>query len=96
MHGVGAGATAGWVEEAELGEGAGCGVGVEVLHWDGELIVAASEGPVEEPQVDHAGVSVCVVVLPGVICFGELLEDSALGQAVGVGIESVIVCAVAS
>jgi hypothetical protein len=29
-----------------------------------------------------------------VACFGELLEDSALGQAVGVGVESGIVCAV--
>jgi hypothetical protein len=35
--------------------------------------VVAGEGPVEEEGVDH--VCGCVVVLPGVVCLGELLED---------------------
>lgn len=95
MHGGSASATAGWVQEAELREGPGCGVGIEVLHWDSELVVAALEGPVEEPGVHHAGISICVVVLPGMIGFRELLEDSALGQAMGVGIKGFIISAMA-
>lgn len=96
MHGSGTGSTAGWVQEAEFGEGSGCCVGIEVLHWYSEFVVAALEGPVEEPGIYHAGISVCVVVLPGMAGFRELLEDSALGQAMGVSVEAFIIGAVSS
>lgn len=57
----------------------------------GEVFIAAGFGPVEEKGVDHLGVG--VVVLPGVVCLGELLENRALGEAVVV--ERVVICAMA-
>lgn len=53
VHRVGANAAAGWVDETEFGEGAIGGIGVEGCHGLGEAFVAAGDGPVEEPGVDH-------------------------------------------
>jgi len=77
VHGVRAYTAAGWVDEREFRESACCCVGVEVLQWLGFVGVVAFESPVEEVGVDHVGA--CVVVLPGVVGFRQLLEDGTLG-----------------
>ena len=67
VHGACALSAAGRVDEGEFGQGACCGIGVEVRQWLGLVGVVAGESPVKEESVDHVGA--CVVVLPGVVGF---------------------------
>jgi len=62
-------------EDGELGQAAGGGVGVEVGEGFDEVGVVGGVSPVEPEGVGHGGFD---VVGPGVVCFGELLEDGAL------------------
>ena len=93
VHGVGALAAAGRVDEAELRQLAGSRIGVEVVHGLRQTLVAASEGPIKEVGVDHAGVR--VVVLPRVAGLGELLENGALLEGMHVDFKIIVVRAMA-
>lgn len=78
VHGVCADAAAGGADDGEFGEGAGFAVRFEVGEGHDEVVVAGGVGPGEPEGVLF--VAVVGVVLPGVVGFGEGLEDGALGH----------------
>lgn len=93
MHARRADPAAAGIQVRELGEGAGGGVVIKLRERDDLVVVVGSVGPVEVACVG-AGPAIRVdVVEPRVVCFGEGLEEGAVGELVVV--EAFVVEAVA-
>lgn len=93
MHRVGADTAARGVDVAELRKRATGGVSVELGQRLGLVLVAAGPGPVVKVGINHAGAS--VVVGPGLVSLGQLLEDGSLLESVLSISETSIICTMA-